>query len=275
LGGLVLNTTNDNLSLEEIAHRYLSSLTAEEQEASQQEINRFVRWYGPTRPILELTAPSVGYYAESVSKAHKGSDFARKLEPVKKLLSFAKKEGFTRDNLATHLRASAQASKNKASSKVHKRRETTLTAKGYEEKKLELEDLKKERPKIQDDIQKARADKDVRENAPLDAAREHQGHVESRIRDLEKMLESAAIIDENGQKSITVSAGGTVTIQDMETGVVFDCVLVDPQEVNPAQGKISFISPVGKALMGRSVGDVVGVNVPDGLIHYKIEKIKT
>lgn len=271
MGGLVLNNSNDNLSLEEIAHRYLSSLTPEEQEASQQEINRFVSWFGPPRPLTELTAPELGGYAESI--AISGSDSARKLEPVKALLLFAKKEGFTKHNLATHLRASTQVSKKKTSGKGHRRRETTLTAQGYEEKKQELEDLKKERPKIQDDIQKARADKDVRENAPLDAAREHQSHVESRIRDLEKMLESAQIIDGNGLKAITVAAGNTVTIQDMETGKVFDCALVDPQEVNPAQGKISFVSPVGKALLGKTVGEVIEVNVPDGLIHYKIEKI--
>lgn len=272
MGGLVLNTTNDNLSLEEIAHRYLASLTSEGQEASQQEINRFVSWFGPNRPLTELTAPELGGYAESI--AISGSDSVRKLEPVKALLLFAKKEGFTKHNLATHLRASTQVSKKKTSGKGHKRREMALTAQGYEELKKELEELKQERPKIQEEVRRAAADKDVRENAPLEAAREHHGHVESRIHELERILESAKIMDDNGQKAITVSPGSTVTIQDMETGQVFDCALVDPQEVNPAQGKISFASPVGKALLGKSVGEVIGVNVPDGLIHYKVEKIK-
>lgn len=272
MGGLILNATNDNLSLEEIAHRYLAGLSAEEQEYSQQEINRFISWFNPNRPITELTAPELGGYAESIARS--GSDSARRLEPVKALLRFAKKEGFTKTNLATDLRASTQVTKRKTSGKGIRRREMVLTAHGHGELKRELEELKKERPKIQEEVRRAAADKDVRENAPLEAAREHHGHVESRIRELERILESAKIIDENGQKTITVSPGNTVTIQDMETGEVFDCALVDPQEVNPAQGKISFASPVGKALLGKVAGEVVPVDVPAGRIHYKIEKIK-
>ncbi|MBI4289181.1 MAG: transcription elongation factor GreA [Chloroflexi bacterium] len=238
-------------------------------------MNRFVRWFGAERPLSEVTAPRLGAYADQLARS--GSDINGKLEPVRGFLIFAKKSGLVQSNLSVHLRVSGQASRRKATSKTSKGNagdEMSLTAQGLEELKRELESLKKERPKAQLEIQRAAADKDVRENAPLEAAREFHGHLEGRIRELESIIKGSRVIEGDGKPAIAVTQGNKVTIRDLESGETLCYSLVDPREVNPGKGKISFVSPVGKALMGKSVGAVVGVTAPAGLIHYRIEKIE-
>lgn len=271
-----LNPVNTELSLGDAAHSYLSNLTAAEQETHQQEVNRFVRWFGADRPLSQIAVPQIGIYAEQLARS--GSDVNEKLEPVRNFLLFVKKSGLTKTNLAVHLRVSAPTSRKKAGSKTashaHKHSEMTLTAQGYEDLKKELEALKKDRPRAQEEIRRAAADKDVRENAPLEAAREFHGHLEGRIRELESILKGSTIIQDNGQPAATVVQGNKVTIRDLESGQSLCYSLVDPREVNPAKGKISVASPVGRALMGKAVGAIVGVEAPAGLIHYQIEKIE-
>lgn len=271
-----LNPVNTDLSLGDAAHRYLSSLTGVEQETHQQEVNRFVRWFGLDRPLSEVAVPQIGVYAEQLARS--GSDMNEKLEPVRSFLLFLKKAGLTKTNLAVHLRSSTPTSRRKAASKAashaHKHTEMTLTAQGYEDLKKELETLKKDRPRAQEEIRRAAADKDVRENAPLEAAREFHGHLEGRIRELESILTGSTVIQADGQPAATVTQGNKVTIRDLESGKSLCYSLVDPREVNPAKGKISVASPVGRALMGKAVGIIVGVEAPAGLIHYQIEKIE-
>lgn len=214
----------------------------------------------------------MGSYAEQVARS--GDDPNKRLEPMRSFLLFARKEGFTKANLSVHLRFSFQTSKRKTATKGHKHREMALTAQGYEELKRELEALKKERPRAQEEIRRAAADKDVRENAPLEAAREYHGHLESRIRELEGIIDAAKIEESNREPAMTVSHGNMVTIRDLDSGEMLNYTLVDPREVNPTRGKISFVSPVGKALMGKAVGEVIAVDVPAGRINYRIEKIE-
>ncbi|OGO51259.1 MAG: hypothetical protein A2148_09415 [Chloroflexi bacterium RBG_16_68_14] len=139
----------------------------------------------------------------------------------------------------------------------------------------ELESLKARRPKIVQDIQRAMADKDFRENAPLDAARQQQAHVEGRIRRLETMLAHAVIVQQGVAPSgQVVELGSTVLLRDLRSGAEVTYTVVRPSEVNAAQGRISSESPVGRALRGRRTGDEVEVAVPSGTRRFRIERVE-
>jgi transcription elongation factor GreA len=259
---------SDNVSLGEAATRFLASLLEQERAINQQEINQFILWYGWRQPISELTAPKVANYAERVAAS--GADPARKLSPVKAFLTYAKKEGLTRTNLSVHLRAkkvSTTMAAGKPLPQVH-----ALTPQGRAELEAELARLKGERPRVAEELRQAAADKDFRENAPLDAAREYQGQLESRIRELEIVLK-AATLEQALPVATRVRVGDTVRLCDLGTSEVVRYTLVSPSEANPAKGKISIESPTGKALLGKEEMQEAEVIAPLGKLRYRIEQI--
>ena len=151
-----------------------------------------------------------------------------------------------------------------------------LTKSGIEKLRQERDLLVNvERPKVIADLQAARAQGDLSENADYDAARERQAQVEARIRDLEVMIANALIIDEKEAKGSKkkVKLGSTVRILDMDTNEEEEYTIVGSTEVNIAENKISNESPLGKALMGRKVGDNIEVNAQAGVIEYEVLKI--
>jgi transcription elongation factor GreA len=119
----------------------------------------------------------------------------------------------------------------------------------------------------------AAADKDFRENAPLDAMREYQGQTESRIRDLEAILESAVVVEHNAG-ALGVELGSVIQLRDLASGEDLRYSLVDPTEANLAQGKLSVASPVGQALLGKESGQVVEVAAPVGTFRYQVVGIE-
>lgn len=218
----------------------------------------------------ELTAHEVASYAERMEGS--SANAVQRLEPVKAFLSYAKKEGFTRNNLAVHLRPKKGTHKQEASGK---RREEAvpLTPEGYRELKEELAALQRQRPRIAEGIRRAAADKDFRENAPLDAAKDYQGMVEARIRELEAILKSAVVPTEQVD-SANVTLGSTVSLHDLSTGEDLRYTLVNSNEANLAKGKLSIASPTGKALLGRTKGDEIEVTAPAGMLRYRIDSIE-
>jgi transcription elongation factor GreA len=151
---------------------------------------------------------------------------------------------------------------------------TQLSKEGFEKLQVEVTSLKGERGKVLEDIKRAMADKDFRENAPLDAAKERQGIIESRIRELEQSLASAQILSSNpARNQQKVAVGTKVTLKNLESGKKILYTLVDMREADVSSGKISTQSPVGQALLEKSVGDKVEVSVPKGTVNYLVEKI--
>ena len=118
---------------------------------------------------------------------------------------------------------------------------------------------------------KAMLDKDFRENSPLDAAKDKQGHLEARIRDIEAMLKRAVVVE--AVEGDRVHVGVTVHVRNLKSGAVNRFVIVGPTEANAADGKISSASPVGRSLLQRTVGDEVEVSAPAGTMHFRIEQI--
>jgi transcription elongation factor GreA len=133
--------------------------------------------------------------------------------------------------------------------------------------------LQNKRLQLIEDIRRAAADKDFRENAPLDAAKEQRGHVEGRIMELEAILGSAIILDETREAAHTASLGDEIVLQDLASGEEIHYTLVSPTEVDATSGKISGASPIGRAIVGKVQGDVVEVTVPAGKLRYKILRI--
>jgi transcription elongation factor GreA len=264
------------LGLDEAVTMYLATLPPEQRHESQQELNRFVRWYGGDRLMSELGAREIGEYGESVSKRISSSvtDPAKKIEPVRNFLTFAKKKKLTEINLAPNLRVT-KTKKSPVVKHAHKEAEQVhLTSEGHAAMKSELETLKDERPRVVEQIRHAAADKDFRENAPLEAAREHQGQLEARIRELEATIKGATIMKEKTSITLRVGIGCTVGLSDLGSGEQLYYTLVSPSESNPTKGKLSIASPTGKALLDQEIGAVVEVAAPVGTFRYRIEDIK-
>lgn len=151
-----------------------------------------------------------------------------------------------------------------------------LTAQGAERLKAELHRLKTvERPDVINAIAEARAQGDLSENAEYDAARERQAFVEGRIRELEGTISNAQIIDPTslsvGDK---VVFGATVTIEDLDSGNQVTYQIVGDVEADIRESRISVSSPVARALIGKSTGDVVEVQAPGGMREYEILTIE-
>jgi len=149
-----------------------------------------------------------------------------------------------------------------------------LTAEGLQKLREELEYLVNvRRPEVARQIGDAKADGDISENAGYDEAKNTQAFVEGRILTLRNILSSAVVINENGHKD-TVDIGCRVTIRDVEYGDEETYAIVGSTEVDPDHGRISFKSPIGRALMGHRVRELVSVQTPGGSAQFEIIKIE-
>lgn len=266
-----MNRGSQNPSLGEAASSFLASLPAKEGERSQQAVYGFVRWYGRERPFAGLTAHEVANYAERLSLSQ--ANYPKNLELIRAFLVYAKKQGWSKTNLAAHLKIKKTKARLPSLAKQDLPT-TSLTQQGYAELEVELANLKSRRSQAIDEMRKAAADKDFRENAPLEAAREERGHLEGRIRELEETLKSATIIDETQKVTLTVSVGDSVVLSDIVSGEELCYTIVGPREVDPTKGKISSNSPTGKALIGRAQGEIVEITAPLGRLRYQIKQVE-
>jgi transcription elongation factor GreA len=150
-----------------------------------------------------------------------------------------------------------------------------LSKEGYEKLDKELRDLKtRGRKEIAEEIAEARSKGDLSENAEYDAAKEAQGHLEKRIAELENTLATASIIDDREIDSSKAYVLSTVTILNKKTNKEMKYTLVSKDEADFKQGKISVDSPIGKAILGKEVGDEVKVKVPAGQLELEIRNIE-
>lgn len=266
-----MSERRQNINLSDATNRFLTSLSAEKRSSSQPEIFRFIRWFGRERTLSELTAAEIANYADRLSTSD--TDYNKKLELIRNFLVYAKKEGWSQTNLAVHLKARKGKIRLQPSVRRDSKESMVLTEQGYNELKIELETLKCKRSEVIDEIRKAAADKDFRENVPLQAAREERGHLEGRIMELEEILKSSIIINEKEKPAFKISIGDKVALSDLNTGEELHYILVNPREVDPASGKISSASPIGKAVIGRGEGEVVEITVPAGKLQYQIKRI--
>ncbi|MCI6887117.1 MAG: transcription elongation factor GreA [Lachnospiraceae bacterium] len=150
-----------------------------------------------------------------------------------------------------------------------------LTYAGLKKYEDELQDLKvNRRQEIAQKIKEAREQGDLSENAEYDAAKDEQRDIELRIEELEKLLKNAEVVVEEEIDLNKINVGCCVRVYDVEFDEEMEFKIVGSTEANSLQNKISNESPVGKALMGKSVGDVVDVETQAGVIQYKVLEIQ-
>jgi len=148
-----------------------------------------------------------------------------------------------------------------------------MLVEGYERMTAELKALRDERPRIVDAIEEARAHGDLSENAEYHAAKERQGQVEAMLADLEDRISRAQIVDPATLSGDKVIFGATVTLLDEDDKPV-RYQIVGPYEADAKVGRISYNSPLGKALIGRKADEDIEVTVPSGDKFYTLQKIE-
>lgn len=150
-----------------------------------------------------------------------------------------------------------------------------LTYEGLKKYEEELEHLKVvTRKEIAQKIKEARAQGDLSENAEYDAAKDEQRDIEARIEELEKILKNAEVVVEDEVDLDKINIGCKVKIKDLELNQEYSYKIVGSTEANSLKGKISNESPVGHALIGSKIGDVVEVETPAGVLKYEVLEIQ-
>jgi transcription elongation factor GreA len=254
----------------DVITQYLADLkTKNKRTELQQHLVRFSQWIGQERLVNDIQPSEIAGYGEKVMMS--GPTSVERLQNVRKFLVYAYKNEIIEQNLAQHLRIrrNKNSLKNKSGDSV---KSFELTKDGHKKLVGELEKLKAERAPIADEIKRAAADKDVRENAPLEAAREQLGHIESRIRQIESTLGSAVVIDTKKRRK-TIGIGTKVFLKELNSGKRLEFSVVSSMETSSLEGKISDVSPVGSALMKKTAGQEIEVQTPNGAVSYKIMKI--
>ena len=267
---------SSNPSINEAARAFAQALPPEKHQDSQEAL-RFARWYGEDKPAIDLRPVDIELYVETFGV---NSPLASaRAESLKTFLAYAHKQNITSSRLVSHVRVRRPAGAKRAAAVAAARndQEIRLTSEGKAALQTELDQLIAERPRIAEELRHARSDGDVRENAPLDAAREAQGKLEARIRELEGMLRLAVVVENDESASLADIAhiGSNVVISNLATGAKLEYQIVNAAEARGGTGRLSFESPVGQAIVGHRVGDVVEVTAPSGIIRFKIEKVTT
>ena len=153
-------------------------------------------------------------------------------------------------------------------------KKTVLTSEGLKKLEDELEQLRtKTRKEVAEKLKVALSFGDLSENSEYDEAKNEQARVEARILQLETMLKNVTILDSNELTNEIIQIGSKVKIKDLEDGEILEYRIVGSMETNPDEGKISDESPVGKALIGHKIKDIVKIKIPAGVVQYEVLEI--
>ena len=149
-----------------------------------------------------------------------------------------------------------------------------MSQEGYDKLRAQIKQLEEiERPEIIRQIQEAREKGDLSENAEYDAAKEAQGKLETKIAELKAVLSDAKIIDTSKVNTDTVQILTKVEMKNVKTGMKMEYTLVSESEANLREGKISVATPIAQGLLGKRVGDIASIKIPQGIIELEITNI--
>ena len=239
--------------------------------AAVRELNRFVKHFQGDTDLATITPSQIGTYAEEACKNSSAPEALEGLQSVRKFLRFAFDNSHTQVNLSTHFRI--RRPRTSLDSRGDVNRGQQMTQEGYNQLVTEKEDLESNRVPISAAIHSAASDGDVRENAPLEAAREQQGREEARIKEIDSMLRTAIIVDGTGKGTKSIRVGTTIRVEEVSKKKKTNYTLVSPSEANPLEGKISDASPLGKAFIGKRAGQLAVADTPKGSTTFKIVDI--
>ncbi|MBQ0103432.1 MAG: transcription elongation factor GreA [Prevotellaceae bacterium] len=149
-----------------------------------------------------------------------------------------------------------------------------MSQEGYDKLRAQIKQLEEvERPEVIRQIQEAREKGDLSENAEYDAAKEAQGKLETKIAELKAVLSDAKIIDTSKVNTDTVQILTKVEMKNVKTGMMMTYTLVSESEANLREGKISVATPIAQGLLGKKVGDIASIKIPQGIIELEIVSI--
>ena len=242
---------------------------------TKKELSRFVSWLSPNKDPETISPPEIEHYIQQIAPS--SSELTSKLTILKSFLAYINASGFSSTKLSNHVRIPkvTRAIPGLSHSTRPEDDVLQLTDQGLKNLSEELDLRKGKRTEHALDIKNAAADKDVRENSPLEAAREQQGQNEDRIKEIEAILSRAVPVQSQAKRSKIASLGSTVQIT-IEQGTnssgksEASYILVESTEADPEESKISISSPVGKGLLGHSPGDEVTITTPKGQSKYTI-----
>jgi len=251
---------------------YIASVPLSEREATARELNRFGRWLGSETPLAQISPADVARYQEQFPES--SVDINRRLEPVKLFLTSLKSQKLTSVNLGAQIRLRRASTTRRSVENGRPEPEVVrVTEEGHARLTAELQHLEGViRPQVTDDLRRAAADKDFRENAPYDAAKQKLSEVQSRINEIRRTLGAASIYTTSSIE--TVDLGMIVTLHSIEDDEEVVFTIVGPGEVSARDGKISLQSPIGKALADRRTEEIVAVQTPAGEHTYRIVRIE-
>lgn len=264
--------SNGTSRLGQAISSYLSIVPLPDREATARELGRFARWLGTDTVVSQISAVDVSRYQEQFPES--SVDVNARLLPVKSFLTSLKTQKLTATNLGAHIRLRRAPTRLRAATEREQAdmEPVRITEEGFTRLQHELEHLEKTvRPEVTESLKNAFADKDFRENAPYDAAKQRLSEVQGRINDIRRTLSAASIYTADSTE--TVDIGTTVTLHSLSDDELVAFTIVGAGEVSPREGRISVQSPVGKALFERRPGEVVEVQTPAGAHAYRIERI--
>ena len=234
---------------------------------TNKEVIRFGKWFGFEQSVIDMTPIIVEEYSNKIL----ANNLSTNVNSVSELRKFIR---FINPRLTTGLRLKRKQTFNKRIGTLNVSAEvSTLTKAGFKAKSEELEELKKGRLEIAEQIKIAAADKDVRENSALEAARESLGKLEAQVKELETVLTKSQVVNERTSKN-RISIGSQVSLQETTNKKSSTYTIVAPIEASPLEMRISSQSPVGNALLKHKSGDIIEVKTPGGLVTYKIKKVR-
>ena len=266
------DSSNGTPRLGQAITKYLATLPPPEREGASRELGRFARWLGPNILVSQISPADVSRYQEQFPES--SVDVNARLMPVKSFLTSLKSQKLTSSNLGAHIRLRRTAARARAltAREQAEAEPVRVTEEGFARLQKELEHLEGDvRPQVTESLKSAYADKDFRENAPYEAAKQRLSEVQGRINDIRRTLSAASIYTSDSTE--TVDLGTTVTLHSLVDDEQVVYTIVGAGEVSPREGRISIQSPVGKALVQRRPGEVVEVETPAGAHTYRIERI--
>ena len=260
--------TSASITLGEALEEYLGTLAPEAHNNASPFVRRYVEHAGHDTAVAALTGARVESYAESQIQL---SDPAapKRVAALKAWFQYLKKRSYVEKNYGVHIRLRRSAGRAVAAHAVNEA-PIEMTAEGITNLQGELDKLEGHVPDLVKAISLAREDKDFRENAPLEAAREALAFNETRRREINATLRRAVAVDEGASPDDRSTIGSTVQVTRVDNDRDMEYKLVSAREANAADRKISVESPVGKELLGRRAGDEVTVSVPSGVVQFRV-----
>ena len=268
---------------------YTNRMRKSRKETIKNDLSSFIQWltislenksYDENTNLeninLNIIEPFfIEQYVKITNLKHSNQNASKKLTVARDYLNYIHTEGFTESNLGNHIRNKKGRRSGSVSlkSKVHEGDLVEISKEYHDSLEKELNVKYKEREDVVVDINKAAADKDFRENAPLEAAREKQGLIESQIKTIEETLRKSVIFNtkRSNKKNKIAQIGSKVTLEKENKRTKINLVASPEADVNLS--KISLESPLGKALLGKGENDHVTISAPAGEIKYKIVKV--